>query len=152
MRDVTPETAAVPSIGSAFHLTSGEPADDDHPPQRHPSPLAGGLGAPAPRPLRTHALTTLFVVPLRDLGLVADSAVALTVTMFTLMLLIAAVAAFRVFSDFMYRRNRPLVFAITAEPTTEHRKSTTTPLLQAILLLMALAVIAAMIGVSSPST
>lgn len=59
---------------------------------RHPWPVASvpphhGACAPTLCP-------TLFVVPLRDLGLVADSAVALTVTMFTLMLLIAAVAAF----------------------------------------------------------
>ncbi|MFN8078325.1 MAG: hypothetical protein U0Q19_02055 [Kineosporiaceae bacterium] len=114
--------------------------------------MAGGLGAPAPRPFHTHALATLFVVPLRDLGLVADTAVALTVTMFALVLLMVAAAAFRTFSDLMYRRNRPLVFALTTESATTPRKSTTSPLLQAILLLIALGIIAAVIGgQSSPS-
>ena len=66
--------------------------------------------------------------------------------------LMVAAAAFRTFSDLMYRRNRPLVFALTTESATTPRKSTTSPLLQAILLLIALGIIAAVIGgQSSPS-
>ncbi|MBL8929877.1 MAG: hypothetical protein JNL54_07115 [Kineosporiaceae bacterium] len=101
--------------------------------------------------MRAEALVAMAIIPLRDSTMITDTAVALTMTAFALLLLVGTGVAFRTVSEILYRRHRPLVFVLASQDDAPpSRRIGDFPLIQAVLVLVGIAAAAAVIGVFHP--